>query len=102
MIDTFSRALIAGMYRDALHAAEDMARIGNFDMARRELASAAEKLTQLESLTTPTERGHSCPPPATPNGLSNTAQGCEPRATLGNPPQAFSNPEGVAPPTIDI
>ena len=63
MIDTFSRALIAGMYRDALHAAEDMARIGNFDMARRELASAAEKLTQLESLTTPPERGHSCPMP---------------------------------------
>ena len=87
MIDTFARALIAGMYRDSLHAAEDMARIGNFAMARRELASAAEKLTQLEALTTPT-------------GLDHSAQGCEPRATLGNPPQDSSNPEGVAP--IDI
>jgi len=32
----------------------------------------------------------------TPKGLSNTAQGCEPRATVGKPASVPSNPIGVA------
>ena len=37
----------------------------------------------------------------TPKGLHNTAQGCEPRATLGTPVNQNLNPEGVAS-SIDI
>ncbi len=94
---SIEQSLLTSIFHGHLATAARMVGIGNYHMAAAELRSALTVLDQLAALTSPTERGHSCPPPATPKGLGNSAQGSSGLATLGNPATKNYNPEGVAP-----
>jgi hypothetical protein len=61
MTDALAQSLIARMFRDHLVAADEMVRLGNFQLARLELRSATETLAQLEAL-----HPELAPPPITP------------------------------------
>jgi hypothetical protein len=62
MSDALAQTLITSLFRDHLRAADEMVRLGTFQLARMELTSALETLSQLEAL----HPELAPPPPITP------------------------------------